>query len=1525
MDTTDTKISASIRTGRLIKTTTTTINATMRPITNNINTKTNKNINNNEYELSNSTTTHSIRENANNTSDKHSLEPTECSNYQSNNSPKSYTYSRIEHNSICTSSVDIQNSQNSTNDMDMSTVSNLIKNKLTQDETNSNQHTTTNEMTTTTKSGSSSDNNNRSISVARTKNTVNEGFVASKVAALNKKIDGTAGIRILANRMEVNRRVRELNGERPKQKKPARTAKATQVSQTAVNHTECKQANSTTTVDDVNCIQPCINQADDRQKSLTFETSERSNDRWGDTIDAKEENTTRIYFQNINSLSLSTKNDKLKSVMKCCNEQNCDILGLAETNANWKRRNLRQQTRLAARQWNKHSSIAFSNNKTVADDYLPGGTMQMATGQWSCRIEKELSDENNKGRWSGHKYRLQEDKSIFVLTAYRCCKQTAIETTTPLTASNQQIIISREMGIDNPIPRRDFYTDLEVHFKNWNILSTDYVLLMLDANEQIGDDAQGLTKTMERLNLIDVFERHHKTSCKVPTFHRGTKRIDYMLCSNNLLQHVDSAGYLPFYQGMRSDHRGAFLDIKNTIINNNINPKGRQDRHISTSSRLKDLVKYKQYIQLQFTNHNIHEKAKALYDEAKDNEDNEEFLYRLNKLDEEITLYCLAAEQKIAPTTRSTTKTSYNAQRIVHYWQIKAKGVINNINVKPQLDEIYNSLPDEWKARIDYNAKAPRSAIRSAKKEHKLIIKQEMIEQQESAMVDIQRVAETEGCAPEQIVLQRNYKSMTKKTFREIRVHLKPATTQGLSTIEVPDKDKNSNPTDDPDEAATWKRITDPVEVENRLLQRNEQHFRQAQGTAFTISPIVDQLQYEGNVAITSLQAPNEPIAEGVRLLFKKLTDGNHLRGIDDDINYEEFEKGFKCWPEETSTSPSGRHLGHYKALLVPDGLPKEKSNEITTNEPTTSTKIMLVYFHMVMAGIRSGSSLTRWQRSTTTMIEKIPGSPRINKLRVIHLYEADYNLALKLLWARKLVWNAHTLNQLHDGQAGSRPGKRCIDVVVHKEMKYLYATLTRTGVATMDNDAKSCYDRIICNLAMMVSKYFGMSDRACKTHSTTLKLMQFKLRTALGDSDAHYKHGKETPIHGSGQGSCASPCLWLLISSILMDCLKEAADGMTMADVKSINTIEQWIEGFVDDTSLFSNTVSITDKVGDLKMSLSKDMNLWAQLLEATGGRLELSKCFYYILSWNFALDGTPYPQTIAEQNLSPITVHDSINNTTTEIRQEEVTTPHKTLGVMKTMVGDETEHMKTLQKKSSNMALMVSSAPLTRHQARVAYNSVYSPMMTYSLPACSYTENELGDMQSSAVGQFLPKMGYDRTFPRAVVFGPREAGGLNLTHMYTEQGSQKVKTLLEHVRSESGMGNLMRYNLNWLQLHSGRSTPLLESNDEVKYLDKNWLLHARTFMIDIDTQLKIQHAWTPSIEREGDACLMDRFATVKIIQSLARKMNYWRLYLQVNTISDICNAEGTHVKECYRKFHVGEHWKDIRRSKLNWPKQIS
>jgi hypothetical protein len=182
------------------------------------------------------------------------------------------------------------------------------------------------------------------------------------------------------------------------------------------------------------------------------------------------------------------------------------------------------------------------------------------------------------------------------------------------------------------------------------------------------------------------------------------------------------------------------------------------------------------------------------------------------------------------------------------------------------------------------------------------------------------------------------------------------------------------------------------------------------------------------------------------------------------------------------------------------------------------------------------------------------------------------------------------------------------------------------------------------------------------------------------------------------------------------MECLETVGSGMTMEDIERIKSIRQWIEGFVDDTSLFTNLKDPEEPVENMRAQLQQDTQSWTDLLYASGGQLELSKCFYYMLAWKFTPEGDPIPLTIAELQLPQITIHDPVTGNTTEIVQKEVDAAHKTLGVYKTIIGHENDHLQYLQEKSDTYAVKAATARLSRRQARVAYSSMYMPAMLYS-----------------------------------------------------------------------------------------------------------------------------------------------------------------------------------------------------------------
>ncbi len=92
-------------------------------------------------------------------------------------------------------------------------------------------------------------------------------------------------------------------------------------------------------------------------------------------------------------------------------------------------------------------------------------------------------------------------------------------------------------------------------------------------------------------------------------------------------------------------------------------------------------------------------------------------------------------------------------------------------------------------------------------------------------------------------------------------------------------------------------------------------------------------------------------------------------------------------------------------------------------------------------------------------MLEKDPGRPSINRLRIIHLFEADYNLFLKHFWACRLVQRGEEFKQFGEAQQGSRSGRRVNDAVLLKRVTYNLTRQQRSNLGTFNNDAKSCYE----------------------------------------------------------------------------------------------------------------------------------------------------------------------------------------------------------------------------------------------------------------------------------------------------------------------------------------------------------------------------------------------------------------------------------------------------------------------------------
>jgi hypothetical protein len=81
----------------------------------------------------------------------------------------------------------------------------------------------------------------------------------------------------------------------------------------------------------------------------------------------------------------------------------------------------------------------------------------------------------------------------------------------------------------------------------------------------------------------------------------------------------------------------------------------------------------------------------------------------------------------------------------------------------------------------------------------------------------------------------------------------------------------------------------------------------------------------------------------------KKLSKGKFSE-THEDIIYEEFIKALDKWSEKATTSPSGRHLGHYKILIRLKVFDKEDNNI------NNSEKLLRLYYKIATIAIKVGT-----------------------------------------------------------------------------------------------------------------------------------------------------------------------------------------------------------------------------------------------------------------------------------------------------------------------------------------------------------------------------------------------------------------------------------------------------------------------------------------------------------------------------------------------------------------------------------------
>ena len=248
--------------------------------------------------------------------------------------------------------------------------------------------------------------------------------------------------------------------------------------------------------------------------------------------------------------------------------------------------------------------------------------------------------------------------------------------------------------------------------------------------------------------------------------------------------------------------------------------------------------------------------------------------------------------------------------------------------------------------------------------------------------------------------------------------------------------------------------INDSTTMFNLLLKRNFKHLMQSQDSMFTNGPILDMCGWYGE-------------GEGMEILLRGLDDVDNikkdypqygeegaafikaLRNVKDEegrdvepfswkFGVDEYMAVFNKTKESTACGPSGLHMSHWKAACE-------------------RKEIARVHAFFLWAAFEVGFTYERWEQSWHCMIKKLK-DPLLPKLRIVQLFEGDFNAGLKYLVGKKLMSHMNK-KKIHDPETfGSRSGKTAPEALLNLQLLFDHQRTWRKPIAILFNDAIGCY-----------------------------------------------------------------------------------------------------------------------------------------------------------------------------------------------------------------------------------------------------------------------------------------------------------------------------------------------------------------------------------------------------------------------------------------------------------------------------------
>ena len=929
--------------------------------------------------------------------------------------------------------------------------------------------------------------------------------------------------------------------------------------------------------------------------------------------------TMRIFHINLNGVTYHNDYLEWEMTIAFLMDMQVDVFGLTEINLDLNNGIVKDNFIQAAKHFDPYLRLSSSSSLQKVGDspFKMGGTVTGTNGSWSGRINRQGTD--ILGRWTYTALQAKYGQEVVIITTYLPGKPTSAGGGTTIYKQMEADLLKAKGKLLDP--RKTLLEDLHEYIDKEQ-KKGNTILLLGDMNDDLGLEGGQVRTFLQSLGMSISYEIRHGTDGPLPPTHdRGSKCLDMISCSDHVpITAIKRAGYAPFYFNFFTDHRGVYIDLDIELIFHNSRPdttrqiyKRFTTQHVPKCSRY--LKKLEELLEKSKMFHKVDELEKEYqkYNDDKNDEHRERIIERTKGLFTQVTQFMKCADKHAGPMpyrdgfpdSPQLRKAAFKVIRLKKYLRMVSLGMMD-----PDEEEKTNVIRDLKDAQI--SLRTQQKSANLIRSHHMECLADKRCHQwQMSSAEALHIIKESEKSKLLHGKHRRLINTNNEGTLRSLMV---PAPITGLKNNE---KDHR-----------LYTNITDSKLMFNFLLKRNFNHLMQSKDAMFTKGPLLEHCGWYGEedgmesllrglLDVENLaQSYPEYGREGLEFLkalrYAKMEDGRTVEEFTWKFGVAEYLETFNKTKESTACGLSGIHMSHWKAACERE-------------------KIARVHAFFMWAAFELGFTYERWEQSWHCMIKKLK-HPLLPKLRIVQLFEGDFNAGLKFLIGKKMMAHMNK-KDLHDPETfGSRTGKTAPEALINLQLLFDHNRMWKLPTAILFNDAIGCYDRIIPTLCELAMRARGCPKGIAQCHTQTQKRMVHRIRIATGISEGVIKFALtnmqvvvdksivclQGKTGGIGQGGGAGPLSWIAVIDIMLEAYRKLRPGAEAVDPLQLYTICYWLISYVDDNTIVSGFNDGTTQSTILN-TMRGNLGSWRRLLQLTGGDIDVSKSKWCTMRWSY------------------------------------------------------------------------------------------------------------------------------------------------------------------------------------------------------------------------------------------------------------------------------------------------------------------